>query len=96
VLARGPAVGSGRRFRAPQRARLAPPRWQDIEDLLAAGIDVISTVSVGHLGNYSAWSTVTLNERIAALAAEATAILAGCLLWLLLLSAAERLGFSYR
>jgi len=26
VLARGPAVGSGRRFRAPQRARLAPPR----------------------------------------------------------------------
>jgi hypothetical protein len=96
VLARGPAVGSGRRFRAPQRARLAPPRWQDIEDLLAAGIDVISTVSVGHLDNYSAWSTVTLNERIAALAAEATAILAGCLLWLRLLSAAERLGFSYR
>jgi len=71
-------------------------RWQDIEDLLAAGIDVISTVSVGHLDNYSAWSTVTLNERIAALAAEATAILAGCLLWLRLLSAAERLGFSYR
>jgi len=49
-------------------------RWQDIEDLLAAGIDVISTVSVGHLENYSA----------------------GCLLWLRLLSAAERLGFSYR
>ena len=24
-------------------------RWQDVEDLLAAGIDVISTISVGHL-----------------------------------------------
>lgn len=24
-------------------------RWQDVEDLLAAGIDVISTVSIGHL-----------------------------------------------
>jgi two-component system sensor histidine kinase KdpD len=50
VLARGPAVAlvddlahrnaPGSRHRA---------RWQDVEDLLAAGIDVISTVSVGHL-----------------------------------------------
>ena len=50
VLARGPAVAlvddvahrnaPGSRHRA---------RWQDVEDLLAAGIDVISTVSVGDL-----------------------------------------------
>jgi two-component system sensor histidine kinase KdpD len=50
VLARGPAVAlvddfahrntPGSRHRA---------RWQDVEDLLAAGIDVISTVSAGHL-----------------------------------------------
>src|SRR5580700_5938129 len=50
VLARGPAVAlvddvahrnaPGSRHRA---------RWQDVEDLLAAGIDVISTVNVGHL-----------------------------------------------
>ena len=50
VLARGPAVAlvddlahrnaPGSRHRA---------RWQDVEDLLAAGIDVISTVSVLHL-----------------------------------------------
>src|SRR6202042_2777970 len=50
VLARGPAVAlvddlahpnaPGSRHRA---------RWQDVEDLLAAGIDVISTVRVGHL-----------------------------------------------
>jgi two-component system, OmpR family, sensor histidine kinase KdpD len=50
VLARRPAVAlvddlahrnaPGSRHRA---------RWQDVEDLLAAGIDVISTVSVGHL-----------------------------------------------
>jgi two-component system sensor histidine kinase KdpD len=50
VLARGPAVALvddfahrnalGSRHRA---------RWQDVEDLLAAGIDVISTVSVGQL-----------------------------------------------
>ena len=50
VLARGPAVAlvddvahrnaPGSRHRA---------RWQDVEELLAAGIDVISTVSVGDL-----------------------------------------------
>ena len=50
VLARGPAVAlvddlahrnaPGSRHRA---------RWQDVEDLLAAGIDVISAVSVVHL-----------------------------------------------
>jgi two-component system sensor histidine kinase KdpD len=50
VLARDPAVAlvddvahrnaPGSRHRA---------RWQDVEDLLGAGIDVISTVSVGHL-----------------------------------------------
>jgi K+-sensing histidine kinase KdpD len=50
VLARGPAVAlvddvahpnaPGSRHRA---------RWQDVEDLLAAGIDVISTVRAGHL-----------------------------------------------
>jgi two-component system sensor histidine kinase KdpD len=50
VLARSPAVVlvddvahrnvPGSRHRA---------RWQDVEDLLAAGIDVISTVSAGHL-----------------------------------------------
>ena len=50
VLARGPAVAlvddfahrnvPGSRHRA---------RWQDVEDLLAAGIDVISTIGVGHL-----------------------------------------------
>jgi two-component system sensor histidine kinase KdpD len=50
VLARGPGVAlvddlahrnaPGSRHRA---------RWQDVEDLLAAGIDVISTVRAGHL-----------------------------------------------
>ena len=40
-----------RRARAHQRARLAatPKRWQDIDELLDAGIDVISTVNIQHL-----------------------------------------------
>ena len=50
VLARGPAVALADDFahrNAPgSRHRV---RWQDVEDLLAAGIDVISTVSVLHL-----------------------------------------------
>jgi len=50
VLARGPAVALVDDFahrNAPGSHHRA--RWQDVEDLLAAGIDVISTVSVGHL-----------------------------------------------
>jgi len=50
VLARGPALALVDDFarRNPPGAR-HPARWQDVEDLLAAGIDVISTVSIGHL-----------------------------------------------
>ena len=50
VLARGPAVALVDDFahrNAPGSRHRA--RWQDIEDLLAAGIDVISTVRVGYL-----------------------------------------------
>jgi two-component system, OmpR family, sensor histidine kinase KdpD len=50
VLARGPAVALVDDFahrNAPGSRHRA--RWQDVEDLLAAGIDVISTVNVGHL-----------------------------------------------
>jgi len=50
VLARGPAVALVDDFahrNAPGSRHRA--RWQDAGDLLAAGIDVISTVSVGHL-----------------------------------------------
>ncbi len=50
VLARGPAVALADDFahrNAPGSRHRA--RWQDIEDLLAAGIDVISTVGVGQL-----------------------------------------------
>ena len=50
VLARSPAVALVDDFahhNAPGSRHRA--RWQDIEDLLVAGIDVISTVSVGHL-----------------------------------------------
>ena len=50
VLARGPAVALVDDFahrNAPGSRHRA--RWQDVEDLLAAGIDVISTVSVGDL-----------------------------------------------
>ena len=47
-----PARGrAGRRARAHQRARARrnEKRWQDVEELLDAGIDVISTVNVQHL-----------------------------------------------
>jgi two-component system sensor histidine kinase KdpD len=50
VLARGPAVALVDDFahrNVPGSCHRA--RWQDVEDLLAAGIDVISAVSVGHL-----------------------------------------------
>ena len=50
VLARGPAVALVDDFahgNAPGSRHRA--RWQDVEDLLAAGIDVISTVSAGQL-----------------------------------------------
>ena len=50
VLARGPAVALVDDFahrNAPGSRHRA--RWQDVEELLAAGIDVISTVSVGDL-----------------------------------------------
>jgi two-component system sensor histidine kinase KdpD len=50
VLARGPAVALVDDFahrNAPGSRHRG--RWQDVEDLLAAGIDVISAVSVGHL-----------------------------------------------
>ena len=50
VLARGPAVALVDDYthrNAPGSRHRA--RWQDVEDLLAAGIDVISTVRVGHL-----------------------------------------------
>jgi two-component system, OmpR family, sensor histidine kinase KdpD len=50
VLARGPAVALVDDFahrNAPGSRHRA--RWQDVEDLIAAGIDVISAVGVGHL-----------------------------------------------
>jgi two-component system, OmpR family, sensor histidine kinase KdpD len=50
VLARGPAVALVDDFahrNVPGSHRRA--RWQDVEDLLAAGIDVISAVRVGYL-----------------------------------------------
>src|SRR5258708_12375047 len=50
VLARGPAVALVDDFahrNAPGWRHRA--RWRDVEDLLAAGIDVISAVRVGHL-----------------------------------------------
>lgn len=50
VLARSPAVAlvdDVAHCNAPGSRHRA--RWQDVEDLLAAGIDVISTVSVFHL-----------------------------------------------
>ena len=50
VLARGPAVAlvdDIAHDNAPGSRHGA--RWQDVKDLLAAGIDVISTVRVGHL-----------------------------------------------
>ncbi len=50
VLARGPAVAlvdDFAHYNAPGSRHCG--RWQDVEDLLAAGIDVISAVSVGHL-----------------------------------------------
>ena len=51
VLARQPAGRAGRRARAHQRPRLArnEKRWQDVDELLDAGIDVISTVNIQHL-----------------------------------------------
>jgi two-component system sensor histidine kinase KdpD len=50
VLARGPAVAlvDDLAHRNTPGSRHSA-RWQDVEDLLAAGIDVISTISVGHL-----------------------------------------------
>jgi len=50
VLARSPAVAlidnlAHHNVPGPRHAR----RWQDVEDLLQAGIDVISTVSLQHL-----------------------------------------------
>jgi two-component system, OmpR family, sensor histidine kinase KdpD len=50
VLARGPAAALVDDFahrNAPGSRNRA--RWQDVEDLLAAGIDVISAVRIGHL-----------------------------------------------
>ena len=50
ILARQPAGRARRRARAHQRARLRnEKRWQDVEELLDAGIDVISTVNIQHL-----------------------------------------------
>ena len=44
-------AGAGRRTRSLQRtrARSTPKRWQDVEELLDAGINVISTVNLQHL-----------------------------------------------
>ena len=51
VLARRPQVALGRRAGPHQRHRqpATTKRWQDIDELLDAGIDVISTVNVQHL-----------------------------------------------
>ena len=54
ILARSPQVGlvdDLARSNAPGARHAA--RWQDVGDLLAAGIDVISTVSVAHLESLS-------------------------------------------
>ena len=46
-----PGADPGRRARAHQRrrARAIPKRWQDIDELLASGIDVFTTLNVQHL-----------------------------------------------
>ena len=50
VLARGPALALVDDFAHRNTPGIRhSARWQDVEDLLAAGIDVISTISVGHL-----------------------------------------------
>ena len=50
VLARASRGGPGRRARAHQRAGIRhEKRWQDVDQLLAAGIDVITTVNIQHL-----------------------------------------------
>jgi two-component system sensor histidine kinase KdpD len=50
VLARGPALALVDDFaRRNTPGTRHPARWQDVQDLLAAGIDVISAISVGHL-----------------------------------------------
>ena len=54
ILARSPQVAlvdDLARSNAPGACHAA--RWQDVEDLLAAGIDVISTVSIAHLESLS-------------------------------------------
>ena len=54
ILARGPQVAlvdDLAHSNAPGARHAA--RWQDVEDLLAAGIDVISTVSIAHLESLS-------------------------------------------
>src|SRR5262245_33036767 len=54
ILARSPQaalVDDLARSNAPGACHAA--RWQDVEDLLAAGIDVISTVSIAHLESLS-------------------------------------------
>ena len=46
----GRAAGPRRRARAHQRARLRhPKRWQDVQELLDAGVDVWTTMNVQHL-----------------------------------------------
>jgi hypothetical protein len=64
VLARGPAVALVDDFahrNAPGSRHRA--LWQDVEDLLAAGIDVISTVSVGHLDSLADVAAKTPRDR---------------------------------
>jgi EmrB/QacA subfamily drug resistance transporter len=66
VLARGPAVALVDDFahrNAPGSRHRA--RWQDVEDLLAAGIDVISTIRVAPKPQLLEWVT-TMNAAVQA------------------------------
>ena len=50
ILAGGPSSSSSTSSPTPTRpARRNAKRWQDVDELLAAGIDVISTVNIQHL-----------------------------------------------
>ena len=61
ILARAPELVPDRRARAHQRARASSTRkrYEDVEDVLDAGIDVFSTVNVQHLES--------LNDQVAEL-----------------------------
>ena len=70
ILARAPDRRARRRAGPHERARLgsATKRWEDVDVLLDAGIDVVSTCNIQHLDSVAdAVATITgapVNERI--------------------------------